>query len=96
MQTWRKTSMLMLLNIQEFLEKANRGEIKLPSYLIEEFKDSCEKAIVKQFNRESDSAFRMSSIGRPVCQQILARNNCSKESSYNDLMRFDPTHLICH
>ncbi len=88
MQTWRKTSMLMLLNIQEFLEKANRGEIKLPSYLIEEFKEACAKAIAKQFNREAGSTLRMSSIGRPICQQILARQNCSKESSYNDIMRF--------
>ena len=72
----------MLLNIQEFLERANRGEVKLPSYLLEEFKDACGKAIEKQFNREAGSTLRMSSVGSPICQQILARQHCSKEGSY--------------
>ena len=88
MQILRKISMLMLLNIQEFLEKANRGEVKLSPKLIEEFKDACESAVTKQFNRESGPSLRMSSIGRPICQQILARQNCSREGSYNDIMRF--------
>ena len=88
MQILRKISMLMLLNIQEFLEKANRGEVKLSPKLIEEFKDACESAVTKQFNRESGPSLRMSSIGRPICQQILARENCAKEGSYNDIMRF--------
>ena len=80
--------MLLLLSIQEFLDKAGQGEVELPDHLITEFKESCELAIKKQFSKREDSKLRMSGIGRPVCQQILSLQNCPKESSYNDLMRF--------
>ena len=83
-----KTSMLLLVSIQEFLDKAGQGEIELPDHLIKEFKDSCETAIRKQFSRRDDVSLRMSGIGRPVCQQILMMQKYSKESSYNDIMRF--------
>ena len=63
--------MLLLLSIQEFLDKAGQGEVKLPDHLIEEFKESCELAIRKQFSRTEDAKLRMSGIGRPICQQIL-------------------------
>ena len=87
-QTFPKTSMLLLVSIQEFLDKAGQGEVKLPDHLIQEFKDSCETAIKKQFNRREGAKLRMSGIGRPVCQQILSMQDCPKESSYNDIMRF--------
>ena len=79
---------LLLVSIQEFLDKAGQGEIELPDHLIKEFKDSCETAIRKQFSRRDDVSLRMSGIGRPVCQQILMMQKYSKESSYNDIMRF--------
>ena len=88
MQISLKTSMLLLLSIQEFLDKAGQGEVELPDHLITEFKESCELAIKKQFSKREDSKLRMSGIGRPVCQQILSLQNCPKESSYNDIMRF--------
>ena len=87
-QTFQKTSMLLLVSIQEFLDKAGQGEVELPDHLIQEFKDSCETAIKKQFSRREGSKLRMSGIGRPVCQQILSMQDCPKESSYNDIMRF--------
>ena len=80
--------MLLLLSIQEFLDKAGQGEVKLPDHLIEEFKESCELAIRKQFNRTEDAKLRMSGIGRPICQQILMLQKYPKEGSYNDIMRF--------
>ena len=80
--------MLLLVSIQEFLDKAGQGEVELPDHLIQEFKDSCETAIKKQFSRREGSKLRMSGIGRPVCQQILSMQDCPKESSYNDIMRF--------
>ncbi len=83
-----KTSMLLLVSIQEFLDKAGQGEIELPDHLIQEFKDSCETAIRKQFSRRDDASLRMSGIGRPICQQILMLDKQPKESSYNDIMRF--------
>ena len=87
-QTFPKPSMLLLVSIQEFLDKAGQGEVELPDHLIQEFKDSCETAIKKQFSRREGSKLRMSGIGRPVCQQILSMQDCPKESSYNDIMRF--------
>lgn len=87
-QTFPKTSMLLLVNIQEFLDKAGQGEVELPDHLIQEFKDSCETAIKKQFSKREGAKLRMSGIGRPVCQQILSMQDCPKESSYNDIMRF--------
>ena len=87
--TCHEISMLMLLNIQEFLEKAGRGEVTLPNHLIEEFKESCAVAIEKQFNRDnSGDKIRMSGLGRPVCQQQLAMADVPKVNSYNDIMRF--------
>ncbi len=83
-----KISMLLLLSIQEFLDKAGQGEVELPDHLITEFKESCELAIRKQFTKREGAKLRMSGIGRPICQQILSLQDCPKESSYNDIMRF--------
>ena len=80
--------MLLLVSIQEFLDKAGQGEVELPDHLIQEFKDSCETAIKKQFSKREGAKLRMSGIGRPVCQQILSMQDCPKEGSYNDIMRF--------
>ena len=83
-----KTSMLLLLSIQEFLDKAGQGEVELPDHLITEFKESCELAIRKQFTKRESPKLRMSGIGSPICKQILSLQNCPKETSYNDIMRF--------
>ena len=80
----------MLLNIQDFLEKAVRGEVTLPKQLVDEFKTACGKAVEKQFSRQKDAQerIRMSGLGRPVCQQQLNMRGQPKQSSYNDVMRF--------
>ncbi len=88
-QTYRKISMLLLLNIQDFLEKTVRGEVTLPKQLVEEFKTACGEAVDKQFSKPRDKErLRMSGLGRPVCQQQLAMRGEPKQSSYNDVMRF--------
>ena len=55
----------MLLNIQDFLEKAVRGEVTLPKQLVEEFKTACGEAVTKQFSREQNNQarIRMSGLG---------------------------------
>ena len=80
----------MLLNIQDFLEKAVRGEVTLPKQLVEEFKTACGNAVDKQFSRQKNAQerIRMSGLGRPVCQQQLNIRGQPKQSSYNDVMRF--------
>ena len=80
----------MLLNIQDFLEKAARGEVTLPKQLVEEFKTACGNAVEKQFSRQKDARerIRMSGLGRPACQQQLSMRGQPKQGSYNDVMRF--------
>ena len=46
--------MLLLLNIQDFLEKTVRGEVTLPKQLVEEFKTACGEAVDKQFSKPKD------------------------------------------
>jgi len=80
----------MLLNIQDFLEKAVRGEVTLPKHLVKEFKESCGTAVEKQFSKQRNEPekLRMSGLGKPVCQQQLGLQQLPKQSSYNNIMRF--------
>ena len=80
----------MLLNIQDFLEKAVRGEVTLPKHLVKEFKESCGTAVEKQFSKQQNEPekLRMSGLGKPVCQQQLGLQQLPKQSSYNNIMRF--------
>ena len=82
--------MLLLLNIQDFLEKAVRGEVTLPKHLVEEFKSACGEAVDKQFSRQQTDKerIRMSGLGKPVCQQQLGVKGHPRQGSYNDIMRF--------
>ena len=67
--------MLHLLEVQDFLQKAGRGEIDSSRLddLIEAFGEDCKAAIRKQFSRRSDFRIRMSGLGRPLCQQQLEK-----------------------
>ena len=82
--------MLHLLEVQDFLQKAGRGEIDSSRLddLIEAFGEDCKAAIRKQFSRNSDYRIRMSGIGRPLCQQQLEKRGLKQDVAYNDLVRF--------
>jgi hypothetical protein len=82
--------MLHLLEVQDFLQKAGRGEIDSSRLddLIEAFGEDCKTAIRKQFSRNSDYRIRMSGIGRPLCQQQLEKQGLKQDVAYNDLVRF--------
>lgn len=82
--------MLHLLEVQDFLQKAGRGEIDSSRLdnLIEAFGEDCKAAIRKQFSRRSDYRIRMSGIGRPLCQQQLEKQGHKQDVAYNDLVRF--------
>ena len=82
--------MLHLLEVQDFLQKAGRGEIDSSRLddLIEAFGEDCKAAIRKQFSRRSDFRIRMSGIGRPLCQQQLEKQGHKQDVAYNDLVRF--------
>ena len=82
--------MLHLLEVQDFLQKAGRGEIDSSRLddLIEAFGEDCKAAIRKQFSRNSDYRIRMSGIGRPLCQQQLEKRGHKQDVAYNDVVRF--------
>ena len=82
--------MLHLLEVQDFLQKAGRGEIDSSRLddLIEAFGEDCKAAIRKQFSRRSDFRIRMSGLGRPLCQQQLEKQGHKQDVAYNDLVRF--------
>jgi hypothetical protein len=82
--------MIQLLEVQDFLQKAGRGEIDSSRLepLVKEFEKSCGEAIRKQFSRNSDYRIRMSGVGRPLCQQQLEKQGMKQDVAYNDVMRF--------
>ena len=74
--------------VKNFLMQAVRGEVKLPSSVIEEFAEDCKAALEKQFNRNPDWRIRMSGLGHPLCQQICGRDGVSEKMEYNAILRF--------
>jgi len=82
--------MIALVEIQDFLQKAGRGEIDSSRLepLIEKFGEDCKDAIRKQLSRRGGYRLRMSGIGRPLCQQQLEKEGMTQDVAYNDVMRF--------
>ena len=82
--------MLALVEIQDFLQKAGRGEIDSSRLepLIEKFGEDCKAAIRKQLSSRGGYRLRMSGIGRPLCQQQLEKKGMTQDVAYNDVMRF--------
>ena len=60
--------MLQLVEVQDFLQKAGRGEIDSSrlEHLIEQFGEDCKAAMRKQFSSRGDYRVRMSGVGRPL------------------------------
>jgi len=81
--------MLTLLRIQDFLDKASRGELDVSPASLEEFEKDCREAAAKQLKREKREWYvRMSGLGRPMCQQMLDRDGVKEEMEYNAVFRF--------
>lgn len=81
----------ILLKVQMFLDKANRGEATIPDHLVEEFAELCKQVLIKQFNtpRKNDFTIRMSNIGRPLCQLQMEQAGAPQEApSPFDKMKF--------
>lgn len=74
--------------IENFLYDAVRGKGKLSPEIIDEFKESCGKALEKQFNETVDWRMRMSGLGKPLCQQQLEKKGVEKEIQYNTIIKF--------
>ena len=75
--------------IQDFLNRATKGEAEMPPSLVDEFKEACGQALEKQFSREPrEFRLRLSGIGKPVCQQQCEQLGIEQSFSYNAIMRF--------
>ena len=82
--------MIALLEVQDFLKKAGRGEIDSSRFddLIEQFGDDCKASLRKQLSSRGGYRIRMSGLGRPLCQQKMEKRGHTQEVAYNDIMRF--------
>jgi hypothetical protein len=75
--------------VQGFLSKVSKEGVELDPKLVKEFRDACEASIHKQFSPSADKwRPRMSSLGRPLCQQKMERDGADKDIEYNAILRF--------
>ena len=73
-----------------FLAEANKASVKVSDELIDEFGEACKEAFRKQFTdkRKTDFSYRMSNIGKPLCQLQMEKNGAEQETMpYNFKMR---------
>ena len=79
----------ILHRVQGFLDQVSKKGVDLDPVLLEEFKQSCENSIIRQFaSKEEQWRPRMSSLGRPLCQQKMERDGKEKTVEYNSIIRF--------
>ena len=88
--------MLPLIEVQNFLQRAGRGEIDSSRLepLIEQFGEDCKAAMRKQFSNRGGYTIRMSGVGRPLCQQQLEKQGYVQDVAYNDIVRFATGDLL--
>ena len=80
----------ILNRVQMFLAEANKASVEVSDELIEEFGNACKDAFKKQFTekRQTDFKYRMSNIGRPLCQLQMEKSGAESEPMpYNAKMR---------
>ena len=76
--------------VQMFLAEANKASVEISDELIEEFGNACKDAFRKQFTekRQKKFKYRMSNIGKPLCQLQMEKNGAAAEPMpYNAKMR---------
>ena len=76
--------------VQMFLAEANKASVEISDELIEEFGNACKDAFKKQFTekRQKEFKYRMSNIGKPLCQLQMEKNGAEAEPMpYNAKMR---------
>ena len=80
----------ILTRVQMFLAEANKASVEVSDEIIEEFAEACKEAFKKQFTnkRKKEFSYRMSSIGRPLCQLQMEKKGIEGEGlPYNFKMR---------
>ena len=81
--------MLTLLNIQDYMSKALRGETSVSPAGISAFAEDTKQAVGRQLTeKKREYRIRMSGLGRPLCQQVLDKKGIKESMQYNTLFRF--------
>ena len=79
----------MLLDIQDYMTRAIRGDVTVSPDNLDLFVDDCRAAIEKQLGgRTREYRIRMSGLGKPLCQQILDKFGIEESMEYNSIARF--------
>ncbi len=75
--------------MQLYLTRVSNNEVEVDEHLVEEFGELAKEAFRKMFDNPDKFKLRMSAIGRPFCQQWMAKNKQPKgKSAYNEPMKF--------
>ena len=81
--------MLTLLNIQDYMSKALRGETSVSPAGISTFIKDTQHSVIRQLTeKRGEYRIRMSGLGRPLCQQVLEKHGVRESMQYNTLFRF--------
>ena len=79
----------MLLDIQDYMTRAIRGDVTVSPDNLDLFVDDCRAAIENQLGgRTREYRIRMSGLGKPLCQQILDKFGIEESMEYNSIARF--------
>ena len=76
--------------IDIYMDKATRGEAEMSEEIIERLGERIKDTLRRQFNPEQrDFSIRMSSIGKPLCQQQMEKAGADRERMKKELkMKF--------
>jgi hypothetical protein len=71
----------IIQQVEMYLTQANAGEAEISDELAEEFGEYCKNLLKQQFSpRERNFALRMSSVGKPLCQQQMEKADTEREA----------------
>lgn len=86
--------MTFLEEVKSFLAQAQQKPVAIPEKILEEFKEDCKQAVIKQFTGERETEFRirMSNVGKPLCQLQMEKkysgdNSIVSYENYNHKLR---------
>lgn len=81
--------MLLLVKLQDYLNKVGQGDVNVSLSTLAQFAKDCEESATKQISKDKrEYRIRMSGLGRHLCQQILERDGHKEDMPYNAPTRF--------
>jgi len=81
--------MLLLVKLQDYLNKVGQGDVNVSLSTLTQFAKDCEESATKQISKDKrEYRIRMSGLGRHLCQQILERDGHKEDMPYNAPTRF--------